>query len=209
MRGIRRTKGTRPNRKAPATASAIAAMLEQLPDTLTGLRDRALLLLGFAGAFRRSELVDLKVNDLERRPRGLLIHIRRSKTDQEAKGQTVAIPNGARLKPVDAIDTWAAAANITTGPLFREIDRHGNVGAGELSGRAVARIVKRYAAAAGFDPALFAGHSLRAGFVTQALEDNVDPFKIMRVTRHEKIDTLKAYDRREIDFEGHAGKDFL
>lgn len=209
MRGIRRTLGTRPVRKAPATAAAIAAMLEQLPKTRMGLRDQAILLLGFAAALRRSELAALTVEDVERRPRGVLIHIRQSKTDQEAAGQVVVVPAGVKLKPIAALDAWLTAAGISSGPLFREVDRHGNVGAAALSDHSIARIVKKRAAAAGFDAALFSGHSLRAGFVTTALDENVDPFKIMKITRHTDVDTLAGYDRRETDFENNAGKSFL
>lgn len=209
LRGIRRTRGVRPERKKPATASALSRMIEAQPATLAGLRNRALLLLGFAAALRRSEIVDLKVNDLERRPRGLIVTIRRSKTDQEGRGQTIAVPNGAKLKPVDAVEAWLAAAHIAEGPLFRSVDRHGHVGTDVLSTWAVARIVKRAAAAAGLDPALFSGHSLRAGFVTSALADGVDPLKIMQVTRHVDPKMLAVYDRRERDFDGHAGGGFL
>jgi site-specific recombinase XerD len=209
LRGIRRTKGTRPLRKAPAVAAAIHRMLEALPDTLAGKRDRAILLLGFAAALRRSELAAVRVEDIERTPKGFLLTLPKSKTDQEGKGQTVVIPRGARLKPVEAIDAWALAANVTTGPLFREVDRHGRVGTRAISDRSIARIVKRAALAAGLDASLFSGHSLRAGFVTQALDDGVDTLKIMQQTRHEKVDTLKTYDRRERGFDDHAGKDFL
>jgi len=209
LRGIRRTKGTRPNRKAPAAAAAITLMLAQLPATLAGIRDRALLLIGFAAALRRSELVDLNVNDVERRGSGVILHIRRSKTDQEGKGQSVPVPTGRKLKPVAALDAWLEASGITEGPIFREIDRHGHVGQAALSGRSVARIVKRAARAAGLDEAIFSGHSLRAGFVTQALDDKVDPFKAMKITRHADPRSLAIYDRREVELEDHAGKDFL
>ena len=236
LRGVRRRIGTAVTRKAPADARAIGAMLECVPDTLIGIRDRALLLLGFAAALRRSELVDLKVNDVELEPHGALIHIRRSKTDQEGAGEAIAVPRGSRLKPVEALEAWLAAltaadanytdieARFTRGvarstcedardtsgsPIFRPIDRHRRVGAGALSDRSVAEIVKRYASAAGFDPKLFSGHSLRAGFVTSALEHGADIFKVMDVTRHRRVETLKGYDRRARAFRDHAGRDFL
>ena len=209
MRGIRRTLGTRPVRKAPATAAPIAAMLEQLPDDLAGLRDRALLLLAFAAALRRSELVALHMSDLDRSAGGVILHIRASKTDQEGRGETIAVPNGVKLKPVAALYAWLEAAKITDGALFRPVDRHGRVGECALTDRSVARVIKRAAKAAGLDEKLFSGHSPRAGFVTQALADKVDVLKIMGVTRHVKVDTLKIYDRREQDFEGGAGEGFL
>jgi integrase len=101
--GIKRSIGTAVTRKAPATAEAIRAMLEEMPTDIRGLRDRALLLLGFAGALRRSELVALDVADLEEGPEGMHVHIRRSKTDQEGAGDFVSIPHGSRLRPVAAI----------------------------------------------------------------------------------------------------------
>ena len=113
--GIRRTKGAKPAQKAPATAERIAAMLEGIPDTLRGRRDRALLTFGFAGAFRRSELVALEVSDLAFEPDGLRVQIRHSKTDQEGQGHEVAVPHGARLLPVRAVQAWIAAAGIMEG----------------------------------------------------------------------------------------------
>jgi site-specific recombinase XerD len=209
MRGIRRTIGNKALRKAPATAAAIATMLETLPNNLMGQRDRALLLIGFAAALRRSELVALNVDDIERVAGGALLHIRRSKTDQEGKGQVVPLPAGRKLKPLAALDAWLTSAKIVDGAIFREVDRHGRVGVGALSDRTVARIVKRTAKAAGLDEKLFSGHSLRAGFVTSALADGKDPFKVMKITRHVDPKTLAAYDRRETELEDSAGSGFL
>jgi site-specific recombinase XerD len=209
LRGIRRRIGVKVTRKAPATARAIGAMLEQVPDTLIGKRDRALLLIGFAAALRRSELVDLKVNDLELHQDGLLVHIRSSKTDQEGAGESIAIPRGGRLRAIEALEAWLKAAGITEGALFRPIGKADRLGAAPLTDRSVASIVKRYAHAAGLDPTLFSGHSLRAGFVTSALEHGADLFKVMDVTRHRRIETLKGYDRRAKAFANHAGAAFL
>lgn len=208
MRGIRRRLGKRKRKAAPATAELLGKALNNLPETLRGKRDRALLAIGFAGAFRRSELVDLKVNDVTRRTRGILLRVGRSKTDQVGEGTEIPIPNGRHLRPVEALDAWLAASAITDGPLFRNVDRHGRVGAA-LSAGSVARIVKSVFRAAGLEASAFSGHSLRAGFVTDALDRDVDFFKIMRQTRHVKVDTLKQYDRREQDLEDHAGEEFL
>lgn len=109
-------------------------MLECLPNTLAGLRDRAILLIAFAAALRRSELVALHVDSIERRARGILLHLGATKTDQEGKGTVLPVPNGRFLKPVEALDAWLAAAGITEGPLFRPIDKYGNVGVDALSG---------------------------------------------------------------------------
>ena len=209
MRGIRRTHGAQPIRKKPATAEILTAAIALLPDNLMGKRDRALLLVGFAAALRRSELVDLKVNDIEFRPKGMMIQIRRSKTDQDGKGAMIPVPNGGKLQAVAALSAWLEAAGITEGSIFRPIDRHGRIAPAALSDHAVAAIVKKVLGAAGLDASVFSGHSLRAGFVTSALANKVDAFKIMGITRHVKVDTLKGYDRRENGFEDHAGDDFL
>jgi site-specific recombinase XerD len=209
VRGIRRVIGTRSNRKAPATATAITAMIAEIPDTLIGKRDRALLLLGFAAALRRSELVALCVDDVERSPEGMRVLIRRSKTDQAGEGYTISVPRGAKLLVVEALEAWLVAGAIRTGPLFRPIGKGGRVNTVALTDHAVAAIVKRYAGAAGLDPTMFSGHSLRTGFVTSALEHGADVLKVMDVTRHRDIKTLKVYDRRARGFKNHAGKDFL
>jgi integrase len=162
LRGIRRTVGTHRTGKAPATADLIGQMLALCPDTLIGKRDRALLAFGFAGAFRRSELVALEVSDLVEAPDGLRVTVRRSKTDQEGQGQEVAIPRGYRLRPVEAVQTWLATAEISAGPVFRAVALGGRVSDMALADDSAARIVKRYAARVGLDPAVYSGHSLRA-----------------------------------------------
>jgi integrase len=141
LRGIRRTAGSAPVRKAPATADKVAAMVAKAGTDLKGLRDRALLLLGFAGAFRRSELVALDVGDIQFCKGGLRVTIRKSKTDQEGQGATVAIVSGSTSCPVGAARTWIETAGILDGPLFRPVTRTGKISNRRLSGRAVADIV--------------------------------------------------------------------
>lgn len=210
LSGIRRTLGTRPVQKAPATAEVMAELLAHVPKSgATGLRDRALLLIGFGGAFRRSELVAVDVADLEFRREGVLIHLGATKTDQEGQGGLKPIPNGTKLKPVAALRAWLELAAIVDGPVFRRIRRGGHVTAERLTDRSVADIVKRYAGPAGYDLDDFAGHSLRAGFVTQALEDGADLLKVMTITGHTEVRTLKKYDRRANAFRNHAGREFL
>jgi site-specific recombinase XerD len=209
MRGIRRSQGAAATQKAPATAERIAAMLAAIPAaTLAGKRDRALLLLGFAGAFRRAELVALELADLAFEAEGLRIRIRRSKADQEGRGQEIAIPHGTKLRPVAAVQDWLEAARIEAGPVFRRIDRHGRL-LGPLTAQSVALIVKRHAQAAGLDASLFAGHSLRAGFLTSAAETGADVLAMMEVSRHRRVETLQGYVRRANLFKRHAGQGFL
>jgi integrase len=208
MRGIRRTIGTAPERKAPATADVIREM-RLCPPTLAGQRDRALLALGFAGAFRRSELVALSVADLVEMPDGFRVLIRHSKTDQEGAGQEIAIPRGYRLRPVEAVQTWLEAAAITEGPVFRAVLKGGRLQAAALTPHSVAAIVQMYAERAGLDPAAYAGHSLRAGFITSAAEAGASVLRIADQSRHQSLDTLRGYVRRADLFRDHAGASFL
>jgi integrase len=210
LRGIRRTLGTAAKGKDPATADLIGAMLKLCPDTMIGKRDRALLAFGFAGAFRRSELCALQVDDLTETPDGLRVLIRRSKGDQEGLGQEIAIPRGYRLRPVEALQTWLAAAEIQSGPVFRAVTRGGRVLSSDpLADDSAARIVKRYAERVGLDPAAYAGHSLRSGFLTSAAEAGASVWKLAEVSRHKSLDTLRGYVRRVDLFREHAGAAFL
>jgi site-specific recombinase XerD len=192
--GIRRALGVRQVGKDPVLTINLAGMCSHLRPGLLGIRDRAILLVGFAGAFRRSELVDLDVEDLQFSADGVKVVIGHSKTDQEGAGQTIGIARGTALCPAAALTAWLQAASITTGPVFRAI-KHGKVQSPRLRDRTVALIVKRYAGAAGLDPKKFAGHSLRAGCVTQAAMSGVPEFAIMRQTRHKSSDMLRRYIR--------------
>jgi site-specific recombinase XerD len=209
MRGIRRTFGSASARKAPAVAAKMQSMVATAPDSLAGIRDRALLLLGFAGAFRRSELVALDVADLEETETGLLVTIRRGKTDQEAIGRTIAIPRGDVACPVKALRAWLDAAAIEAGPIFRPIDRAGTVRARRLTCRSVANFVKGYAARAGFDAGTYSGHSLRSGFLTSAAAKGASIFKMMDQSGHKSVDTLRGYVRDAELFKDHAGAGLL
>jgi len=143
-------------------------MVAASPDTLAGKRDRALVLLGFAGAFRRSELVALRVADVDESQAGLRVIVRHSKTDQEGEGATVAIARGAVVCPVKALQEWLEAAGISSGPVFRAVSKSGAVAEAGLSDRSVANIVKAMVGAVGLDATAFSGHSLRSGFLTSA-----------------------------------------
>jgi site-specific recombinase XerD len=178
------------------------------PATLIGARDRALLALGFAGAFRRSELVALQVEDLAPCADGLRVTVRRSKTDQEAQGQTIAILRGVCICPVEAVDAWLAKAGINTGFVFRSVLKGGRLG-GPLPAQSVAHIVKAYATRAGLDARIFSGHSLRAGFCTSAAEHGASVWKMMDVSRHKSVQTLRGYVRNAESFKDHAGAAFL
>lgn len=206
LKGIKRTHGTAVVQKAPVLTDDLRLMLRGMPAGLLGLRDRALLLVGFAGAFRRSELVSLDVEDLTFSAEGLLLRLRRSKTDQEAEGRDVAIPFGLKgdTCPVCALKAWLHAAAITTGPVFRSMRCGGRVLPGRLSDHAVAVLVKKHAVAAGLDQAQFSGHSLRAGLVTSAARAGVPERVIMRQTGHRSVEMVLKYVRSANAFHENA-----
>ncbi|NTU81984.1 MAG: site-specific integrase [Chloroflexales bacterium] len=206
MQGIRRTKGTAPAAKEPAVTKVLKAMIEALPVEAIGVRDRALLLLGFAGAFRRSELVGLDVADVRETSDGLVVTLRASKTDQAGEGMKKGIPYGStpRTCPVRALRAWKELAGLTAGPLFRPINRHGQIRPQRLTGHAVATIVKRAATLAGLDPAHFSGHSLRAGLATAAAQAGVSERVIMQQTGHKSLPVLRRYIREGSLFRENA-----
>lgn len=173
---------------------------------MKALRDRALLYIGFAGGFRRSELVSLRVEDLHDVEGGAVLHLRSSKTDQEGKGRHVPIPEdvpGLPVDPLTALREWLDAAGIKSGPLFRGVDRWGNVRDAGLSGQAVYNVVKARMEAIGEDPSDYGAHSLRAGFVTQAYMDGVGEQETAQQTGHKKIDTLRGYQRVNVVMDSH------
>ena len=119
------------------------------------------------------------------------------------------IPRGSKLRPVESLEEWIAAASLAGGAIFRPVLRGDHLGAGRLTDRTVADIVKRWAKVGNLDPDLFSGHSLRAGYVTSALENGVDAFRIMDQSRHRSVQTLRIYDRRAKAFKNHSGAGFL
>ncbi|HYT25544.1 MAG TPA: tyrosine-type recombinase/integrase [Actinomycetota bacterium] len=197
--GIVRTHGRRPARQAePAVTDTLRAMVATLDGGLLGRRDRALLLIGFAGFLRRSELVALDVADVVEVPEGLEVLLHRSKTDQEGEGAVLPIPYGAHEAtcPVRAWRAWVTAAGIAEGPAFRGVDRHGNVATTRLSDKTVARAVKRAAERAGLDTAAFSGHSLRAGLAVAAARAGVAEELIMEQGRWKSPAVARSYVRK-------------
>jgi integrase len=219
-RGIRRTLGNAPRGKAPTVTEFLRAMVDTLPLSPSGVRDRALLLVGFAGAFRRSELVAIDHAHCARHRDGIIITIPFSKTDQEGHAEEVGLPYGAHPEtcPVRALTDWLALAAITHGPVFRPITRHSHIAPTRLTDRGVALVIKRAVAAArdaalargnsalaeSLDPARYAGHSLRAGFITSAAAAGVSESDIMRQSRHKRGDTLRKYIRHATVFRQNA-----
>ena len=197
MAGIRRSLGTAAQGKRPVLIPDLQAMVNVIPENLIGLRDRAILLIGFSGAFRRSELVALDCEDLTETVDGLVVTIRRSKTDQEAEGRKVAIPRGREEStcPLHALLVWRAAAEIASGPVFLRVNRHGQLLRERLSAEAIAIVVKRWAAKLGYASSEFAGHSLRSGLATAAAIAGKSERAIMNQTGHRSTATVRRYIR--------------
>jgi integrase len=209
MKGIRRTKGTAPVQKAATLTEDIRAMIDATDAGIIGARDRALILLGFAGAFRRSELVGFDAEDCAFGKDGLTVTLRKSKTDQTGAGRKIGIPYGSNPDtcPVRTIQSWLEQAAVTTGPLFRSINRYGHVQPGRLSGIDVARVVKKLVKRAGLDAAKYAGHSLRSGHATSAAIAGASERSIMAQTGHRSVQMVRRYIRDGSLFrENSAGK---
>jgi integrase len=205
MRGIKRQKGCAQDQAKALVRDDLFRVLNAMGDSVKDARDRALLLLGFAGGFRRSELVGLDVSDLEHVRQGIIVHLRRSKTDQLGQGRKIGIPYGrTRHCPVQALENWIEVSGIGTGAIFRPVDRHGHIAPDRLSGDAVSVIVKERLAGAGFDPTGYSGHSLRAGFATSAAQAGVSTLKIRQQTGHTSDAMLARYVRDGEIFVGNA-----
>ena len=211
MRAIRREKrDDLPDKKRAADGDVMRDMLRSITgDDLRAYRDRALLAIGMAGAFRRSELVEVTVARVAEDARGLLIRIPSSKTDQEGDGQTVAILDGRRLEPVHHYNAWIEKAGICSGPVFRKLTPQGRLTEKSMSAQGVALVVKAAAVAAGYPPELVSGHSLRAGFLTEAGRQSANLFKMKEHSRHSSLEMVAEYVRDHERFREHAGEGFL
>lgn len=205
MQAIRRKLTMSQTRKAPIEIEDIRSMIQLLPNNLKGVRDRALLLLGFSGAFRRSEIVSLNVEDIEFCRDGYYVYLRRSKTDNYGEGRKIAIPYGSSpvTCPVRAMDDWLLESKLTDGPLFPSITRHGKVQK-RMTAQSVALIIKKLAEKLGLDPNKYSGHSLRAGFVTTADKQGVSEKSIMAQTGHKSSLVLRRYIRDNDLFRDNA-----
>lgn len=210
LRGLARLQENPPRQVKALREDRITAMLEACPQTRHGRRDAAMLALGFAAALRRSELCGLTVGDIAmERTDGMIVHIRRSKTDQSGMGHRIAVPEGRVVRAMSRLSAWLDGVGITDGYVFQTM-RKGGVPTGRpLNPGEVARLVKRYAAKIGLDPADYSAHSLRAGFVTSAAAHRARLDKIMEVTRHRNPATVLGYIRDAECFADHAGANFL
>ncbi len=204
FKGIRRRHGRPQRQVTPLVRDDLVALLRTLDDSVHGLRNRALLLLGFAGALRRSELVGLQLGDLQFSAAGLTLHLRHSKTDQEHQGRLIGIlfARDPRYCPVQAMRAWqecllqqVLSTPTAEAPLFRAINRHGQIAASALTGRSVALIIQAGCRHAGLDPTRYAGHSLRAGFCTTAALAGKPNWQIRKQSGHKTDVMLNRYIR--------------
>jgi integrase len=202
MEGIQRTYGAAPRRVKALIKDDILDLLQHVAQyqPMKAARDKAIILLGFGFASRRSELAALDVTDIVDQPNGIDVIIRRSKTDQRGEGQTVFVPKS-KVEgrcPVRALRAWLEVACITAGPIFRRINRHDQViGTGALTGQAIALVVKYAVSAAWGEEAAagVAGHSLRAGYATTSAMAGRSPAEAMMTTRHKSVSVLAVYWR--------------
>lgn len=195
LRGVRKTHGKPQRQAAPLLKQDLLTLLPLMQGT-KGVRDRALILLGFAAALRRSELVAIDVQDLQFVCEGLVVSLRKSKTDQEGEGRKIGVPNGRTAGcPVKAVQYWLEHGQITSGPIFRSVTKGGKVNAERLTAQSVSLVIKGYTQAAGLPAADFSGHSLRSGLVTSAAQAGVATHKIMAQTGHRSVDMLNRYIR--------------
>ncbi len=210
MRGLQRVSGVAQDQAAPLLVEDLWAVLDKTGDSIRDQRDRALLLIGFAGGLRRSEVVGLDLDDLEPVREGLIITLRRSKTDQERRGRRIGIPHArGRWCPVREAQVWIETAEITEGPLFRSLRKGGVISDDRLSGEAVSVLIKRHARGIGLEPAKFSGHSLRAGFVTSAARAGIATHLIRQQTGHASDATMSRYIREGSLFRGNAAGQLL
>jgi integrase len=216
IRNLRRERDSKPIAKAPLLASALLRVREVLPKTAIGVRNAAILLLGFSAALRRSEIVALEVRDLRfTAPEGVVVTLRKSKTDQEGEGREIGVPysDNPDVCPVRALQAWLEGAEIDHGRVFRKLFSVGPgrymVGEGGISAGLIATVVKDFAERVGLDPKEFAGHSLRAGMVTQASLDGIPIDKIMAVTGHTSPQMVMRYVRHADPFSGMGNKGLL
>lgn len=196
LKGASRLYGAGQRSVEPLLVEDLQRILLGMDDRTIAIRNKALLCLGFAGGFRRSELVALNIEDLELKPEGLKITIRGSKTDQEKRGRLIGIPYARGICcPVRMTQNWMDFLEEPRGPLFRNCRKGGQIQKQRLSAEAVAIIIKQSAASIGLTPENYSGHSLRTGFVTSAIRSGAPSHLVRRQTGHASDATMARYIR--------------
>jgi len=208
--GIRREHGVAPVGKEAIVTATLRDLVKPLRYTPLDVRDRALLLVTFAGVFRRSEVVGFNASDVGFVDDGVTLHLRRSKTDQEAAGRVVCIARGSDVVtcPVRALRAWMDLAGaVDDEPVFRPVSSSGRIRARRLTAQSLALVVKRHVKRAGLDGTKFGGHSLRAGFITSCALAGMSENKIMRQSGHRSSATLQRYIRPATGWVDNASAD--
>ena len=212
LRGIGRTHGSPPKRAQALATEEVQRLVATCDTGLVSLRDRALLLVAFAGALRRSELCGIEMEHITWQPRSITLLIPRAKTDAEGDGTRIGNPRGKleAICPVRALRAWLDATGIEHGPLFRAVTRHDTIRSAALSGKAVRLVVLKRARLAGIKGSRLepvSPHGLRAGFVTSAYRANIPDEEIMDHSPHRSLATMRSYVRRSrLSHAGPAGK---
>lgn len=210
LKGIKRLHGTPQHQAKPLLVEDLLRIMTVLGTSTKDDRDRALLLIGFAGGFRRSELVGLQVEDIDFVREGMIVMLQRSKTDQSGEGRKIGIPFArGRFCPVKSLEVWLQKSRIAQGAIFRTVDRRGSVVAHRLSAEAVSQIVKSRAAQIGLDPEGYSGHSLRAGLCTSAAAAGISTFAIRQQTGHRSDQMVARYVRAGELFTNNAAGGLL
>jgi integrase len=210
LRGLNRLHGAPQKETSPLLIEDLVRIVGTMGDSVKEVRDKALLLIGFAGGFRRSELVSLEIDDLDHVRQGLVVTIRRSKTDQVGDGRKIGIPFArGRHCPEKSVEAWLKLIGVSEGPVFRPVSKNGTIGRSKLSGEAVAIIVKEHANRIGLDPSTYSGHSLRAGLATSSAMHGVSSISIRRQTGHRSDAMLQRYIRNGELFVSNAAGSLL
>ncbi|MDC1114848.1 site-specific integrase [Candidatus Pelagibacter sp.] len=198
LMGIRRINGSNQKGKKPLLINDLKLLIEAIDKSkeknIRKIRDKALILIGFSGGFRRSELVDIEYEDIEFVDEGVKIFVKRSKTDQSGEGMTKAIPyfDNINFCPVKALNKWVVEAELKEGKIFN------------ISDKSVALIIKKYANYAGLDAHRYAGHSLRSGFATSTAETGAEERNIMAMTGHKSTEMVRRYIKEANLFKNNA-----
>ena len=210
MLGIRRIKGSIQRGKKPILINHLKKIIESISNDripeIKKLRDISLILIGFSGGFRRSEITSLDYEDLEFVKEGLKILVKRSKTDQFGTGHLKGIPyfTNPNLCPVKSLRAWINISNINSGPLFRKFNKGFSLSNLRLSDQSIALIIKNYLELAGIDSKNYSGHSLRSGFATVAAEAGADERSIMAMTGHKTTEMVRRYIKEASLFKNNA-----
>ena len=208
--GIKRRKGSNQKGKKPILINNLKEIInvidQQKSEEVKKLRDRSIILIGFAGGFRRNEIVSLNCDDLDFVPEGLKINLRRSKTDQFGEGFTKALPyfDSYQYCPVVSLKKWIEVSKIASGPLFRSFTKGSKLSNNRLTDQTVALLIKKYLELAGIDSKNYSGHSLRSGFATSAAESGVEERNIMAMTGHKSTEMVRRYIKEANLFKNNA-----